>query len=145
MNNLQRKWFLAWLLTLWLAPGLAAGQNCEAHFPFDGSLVDVRGSHDGQMIAMEGGGGMPEFVEGRSGQALALSGASAMRAFLDLNPDVCRQITLSAWLRVDPSLKPTRMVISTGNPGSPGMRIGGGGLTLNGPGNGLLFTHSGIK
>lgn len=113
-------------------------QSCDAYFSFDGSLDDSGGSgHHGRMIGKEGAAAKPRFVDGRNGQALELDGASAMRAYLDLHPDICPRVTISAWLRVDPSVSGTRMLVSTGNPGSPGFHVSGGTLTVHGPGNGL--------
>lgn len=119
-------------------PAPAAAQGCEAWFPFDGSLADASGNgFDGDMIAAEGETPTPRFVEGRNGQALELSGTSAMRAFIDLHRDRCPKVTISAWLLVDPTVSGTRFVVSSGNPQSPGFRISGGTLTANGPANGM--------
>jgi hypothetical protein len=83
-----------------LAVALAA--PCEAVFHFDGDLADSSGNgHDGRMIAAGGVPATPQFVAGRSGQALSLDGASAMRTFIDLNPDTCPQVTISAWINVE--------------------------------------------
>jgi hypothetical protein len=113
-------------------------QSCDAYFKFDGSLDDAgRGGYHGRMIGKEGAPAKPRFVEGRSGQALELDGASVMRAYLDLHPDVCPRVTISAWVRVDPAVSGTRMLVSTGNPGSPGFHVSGGTLTVHGPANGL--------
>jgi hypothetical protein len=125
------------LLAAALAPELASAAECEAYYPFDGSLADVSGGHDGQMIGEGGTAAKPSFVEGRTGQALELTGTSTMRAYLDVHPDLCPQLTILAWLRVDPSIAPTRMVVSTGTPQSPGFHISSGILTVHGPGNGL--------
>lgn len=126
------------LVAAWITPGAVFAQQCEAYFPFDNSLADTSGSgHDGEMIDKEGGSPAPNFVAGYNGQALALSGDTAMRAFIDLHPERCPQITISAWLHVDPAVRGTRVLVGTGNAQSPGMRVDRGTLTANGPANGL--------
>lgn len=127
----------AFILLACLAPGITFGQDCTAHYSFDGTLGDQQGGHDGMMISIDGGSAVPEFVPGQSGQALVLGERAVMRAFVDLHPDTCPELTISAWLRVDPSDTESRVVVSSGNQQSPGLRVSGGTLTANGPGNGL--------
>jgi hypothetical protein len=116
----------------------AEAQSCEAYFPFDGSLADASGNgFDGRMIGQDGAAATPRFVEGRSGQALALDGTMAMRAFVDLNYESCPQVSFTAWVRFDgPVLRENRVILATGGSG-PGLRAVGSVLVLNGTANGL--------
>jgi hypothetical protein len=118
--------------------GTAMAQSCEAYFPFDGSLADTSGNgYDGRMIGQDGKVATPRFVEGRSGQGLALDGTAAMRAFLDLNYESCPQVSFTAWIRFDgPVPKGNRVILATGGSG-PGLRAVGSSLVLNGTANGL--------
>tara|TARA_R110002096_G_scaffold46676_6_gene124805 strand:+ start:19331 stop:21667 length:2337 start_codon:yes stop_codon:yes gene_type:complete len=112
---------------------------CDAYFPFDGSLVDASGNgYDGLMIA-EGGAAEPQFGEGRYGQALHLTGKSAMRSFLDLHHERCPQLTITAWFKL-PSVSTSgaQAVLSTGASGAnPGLVATDSTLRLYGSGNGL--------
>lgn len=121
------------------ASAIALAAPCEAVFHFDGDLSDSSGNgHDGRMIAPEGMGATPQFVPGRSGQALRLDGESAMRAFIDLHPDTCPQVTISAWINVESvASKRIQNVISTGNGISPGLRVSGTHLLMTGRANGI--------
>jgi hypothetical protein len=84
----------------------------------------------------------PSFAEGRKGQALHLDGSSAMRSLLDLHPEGCPKLTISAWIKVlDPDLKGAKMVIGTGAPRSPGLKVARGNLSLNGPISGLRVSN----
>lgn len=120
-------------------PALAQSQ-CDAWFPFDGDLSDASGNgNDGTMI---GKGGVPahaQFSTGVVGQALQIDGSSAMRAYVDLNPDACPQVTISAWIRVESNdVKSTQFLISTGAGNGPGLRSSGTIAVLTGNGNGLM-------
>lgn len=125
-------------LPAFLYAGIAMAQSCEAHFPFDGSLADASGNgFDGRMIGADGAPSTPRFVAGRSGQALALDGTAAMRAFVDLHYEACPQVSFTAWVRFDgPEDRANRVILATGGAG-PGLRASGTTLVLNGTGNGL--------
>lgn len=104
---------------------------CDAHYLFDGSLEDASGNgYHGQMIAAGGEPSIPNFVPGRRGQALKLDGTNAMRAFLDLHPDNCPQMTVAAWVQIEP--EPNQMIF--GNDG--GNRLFTSGASL-----GVRTTH----
>jgi hypothetical protein len=122
-----------------LAATLAHAQ-CDAYFAFDGNLTDASGNgYDGQMIGEQGAKAVPQFVPGRSGQALALDGTSAMRAFVDLHYDRCPQVTFTAWMKFDsPMQRGTQYLLSTGSGSGPGLRVSGSNLGLSGPANGLI-------
>lgn len=133
---------IALIATLGLLGGMytstATAQSCEAHFPFDGDLADVSGNgFDGSMIGQDGTAATPRFVEGRSGQALALDGTAAMRAFVDLNYEGCPQVSFTAWIRFDgPVRRENQVILATGGSG-PGLRAVGSTLVLNGTANGI--------
>jgi len=117
----------------------AHASRCDAHFPFDGSLADATGNgYDGMMIA-EAGAAEARFGEGRYGQALHLTGGSAMRAFLDLHHESCPQFTITAWFRL-PSVTNAapQAILSTGARGGiPAIVAQGSTIHLYGSGNGL--------
>jgi len=129
---------LAGFALLYLAGPALAGP-CDAYYTFDGTLADAGGNgYDGTMIGKGGTLARPEFAAGRTGQALRLGGTAAMRAFVDLHPDFCPQVTFTAWISPDGSgPRATQSIFSTGSGHGPGLRISGGTLTLNGPANGL--------
>jgi len=130
---------VAFSAALCASPSVAA--ECSAHFPFDGSLTDIVGSRNGQLITAEGGAGTREFVDGHNGRALQLGRGTAMRAFIDLHPQNCPQLTIAAWVRVDTTDESTRLLVSTGQVRSPGLRITtGSDLRLNGSPYGLWET-----
>ncbi|NGX16323.1 LamG domain-containing protein [Wenzhouxiangella sp. XN24] len=118
--------------------GTAIAQSCEAYFPFDGSLADASGNgFDGRMLGQDGAAATPRFVEGRSGQALAFDGTSAMRVLMDLHYEGCPQVSFTAWIRFDgPLPKGNQVILATGGSG-PGLRAAGSTLSLNGTANGL--------
>ena len=100
--------FLLLFSFLFAAPVMA--QNCDAWFRFDGDLTDSSGKgYDGQMIAAGGQQSTPTFVPGRTGQALHLTGINAMRAFIDLHPESCPQMTIAAWVQIEP--EPSQMIV----------------------------------
>lgn len=117
----------------------ASASRCDAYFPFDGTLADATGNgYDGLMIA-ESGAAEPQFGEGRFGEALHISGSSAMRSFLDLHHETCPQFTITAWFRL-PSVSAdgAQAILSTGASGAnPGLVASGSSLRLYGNGNGL--------
>lgn len=106
--------------------GTAIAQSCEAYFPFDGSLADASGNgFDGRMIGQDVAAATPRFVEGRSGQALALDGTSAMRVLMDLHYEGCPQVSFTAWIRFDgPLPRGNQVILATGGSG-PGLRAAG--------------------
>src|SRR6056297_1270302 len=99
------------LLTGFSVPALAG--PCDAYYRFDGNLSDEGGNGNaGQMIGRDGAAATPQFVDGRSGQALKLDGSAAMRAFVDLNRERCPQVTVTAWIRIQPEASQT--ILGTG-------------------------------
>ncbi|NGP54446.1 LamG domain-containing protein [Thioalkalivibrio sp. XN8] len=139
---MQKKEYSSYVVMLgflaFVHAGTAIAQSCEAYFPFDGSLADASGNgFDGRMLGQDGAAATPRFVEGRSGQALAFDGTSAMRVLMDLHYEGCPQVSFTAWIRVDgPVQKGNQAVLATGGSG-PGLRMGGPNLILNGTANGL--------
>ena len=117
----------------------ASASQCDAHFPFDGTLADATGNgYNGMMIA-EGDAGEPQFGEGKYGQALHITGNAAMRAFLDLHHETCPQFTITAWFKL-PSVEVggPQAILSTGARGGiPAVVASGSTLMLYGKGNGL--------
>lgn len=138
MNNL-RPALITLLANAVLACEAFAGP-CDAYYPFDGTLADASGNgYDGLMITREGDEpGPPQFVDGRFGRALHVTGGNAMRAFLDLHYDACPQFTFTAWFQL-PSLGQSgnQYIVSTGTGGNPGIRVSGKSLIVSGQGNGL--------
>lgn len=132
------------ILSAALAPFAAQGQQCDAHFTFDGNLSDSSGNaYDGTMIGKDGTAATPTFVQGRTGQALQLDGTSAMRAFVDLNFETCKQVTMTAWVKFEPARpKGTVNIISTGNGSGPGFAASGSTLFLKGTANGLMQSNA---
>ena len=101
---------------------------CDAHFTFDGNLSDASGNgYDGRLIGKGGGAasGAASYGEGRNGQALLLSGAYAVRAPVDLSKEVCPQVTVIAWVRLDDDpTKGTQDIFSSGRGGPRFNRVG---------------------
>ncbi len=121
------------IVSLVLAPAFALAGPCDAFFAFDGNLVDSSGSgHDGRMVGAGGTPAEPEFVEGRSGQALRLDGESAMRTLLDLHPDACPQVTITAWVNVPSGDFTEGHIVSTEGQHGPALRIFGNSVHLVG-------------
>ena len=120
-------------------PALAQAQ-CDAWFPFDGNLSDASGNgYDGTMIGKGGVPALAQFSTGVVGQALQVDGRSAMRAYIDLNPDACPQVTITAWIRVESNdVNSSQFLISTGAGNGPGLRSSGTIAVLTGNGNGLM-------
>jgi len=86
----------------------ASAGPCDAYYHFDGDLADASGSgHDGQMVGANGVPATPQFVAGRYGQALRLDGSAAMRVFIDLAYEACPQVTVAAWVNIEP--QPSQM------------------------------------
>ena len=121
-------------------PALSNAAPCDAWYKFDGNLSDSSGNgYDGTMIGREGMPALPQFSEGVEGQALHVSGDSAMRAYLDLSYELCPKVTVSGWIRVEANTeRGTQYIISTGNSSGPGLRSSGVLAAMNGNGNGLM-------
>lgn len=131
MASTARSAFL--IVSLVLAPALALAGPCDAFFAFDGNLVDSSGSgHDGRMVGAGGTPAEPEFVDGRSGQALRLNGESAMRTLLDLHPDACPQVTITAWVNIPSGGYTEGHIVSTEGQHGPALRIFGNSVHLVG-------------
>ena len=117
----------------------AHAQSRDAYYPFDGNLSDAGGGgYDGTMIAKGGMPALAQFAEGLTGQALQLDGRTAMRAYLDLNPELCPQVTVTGWIRVESyDVTGTQYLLSTGSGSGPSLRTSGSIVTLSGLGNGI--------
>jgi len=94
---------------------------CDAHFTFDSDLKDSSGNgYDGTLI-IKGGAASPtppKMVEGKVGQAISLNGEVAVVAPVDLHPDTCPQVTITAWVKVqDTSIPGYHFIVSTGGSG----------------------------
>ena len=127
------------VLVLVLIPAQAISQACDAYFTFDGNLSDASGNgYHGSMIGPNDSAARAQFSSGIKGQALFLDGKSAMRTYLDLNPDLCPQVTLSGWVRVENFAdKKTQYIVATGAGAGPGLRFTRKIGVLKGTGNGL--------
>jgi len=132
-----RVFMLGVLVIGWLPASGQAG--CDAYYRFDGDLSDATGNgHDGTMISAGGGPAGAAFGEGIEGRSLHLDGTAAMRAYLDLNADLCPQVTITGWIRVEANdITATQYLISTGDGSGPGLRSNGTTAVLEGTGNGL--------
>ena len=119
--------------------GTAWAQSCDAYFPFDDDLLDHgRSGIRGVMIASGGGSAAPQFSAGKAGQALHITGRSAMRAPIDLNYETCPRFTVMAWVRVGSVDVPdNQYILSTGIGNGPAIRVQGSGVILHGTENGL--------
>lgn len=117
-------------------------QSCNAYFTFDGNLADTGGNgYDGTMIGKKGVLATPQFSDGKFGQALQLTGDSAMRAFVDLHFDTCPQVTITAWVQYSGEVSGTKNIVSTGFGNGPGIRSVGSSLNLSGTANGIWQTN----
>jgi len=126
------------LSVLIAGPGSAVAGPCDAFFDFDGNLADISGNgHDGRMVARDGVPASPRYVAGKSGQALRMDGDSAMRAMLDLHPENCPQLTLMAWIKVDPGAAEGHVIGTEGQEG-PGLRYFDSSLQMLGPAYGVV-------
>ena len=96
-------------------PEVHAGQ-CDAYFAFDGNLQDGSGNgFHGELIGRGGElAGSPQFASGRHGQALRLTGNSAVRAPVDLFPEICAQITITAWIYREDNSSAEHTLVSNG-------------------------------
>ncbi len=109
MSNRANGWFLSFFLMVSASPAVAS--FCDAHYRFDGDLSDASGNgYNGQMIVKGGEPSTPAFVQGKNGQALKLTGVNAMRAPLDLHHENCPQMTVAAWVQIEP--EPSQMIFS---------------------------------
>ena len=129
------------LTSFWTASTSVAA---DAHFKFDGDLVDSSGNgYDGAMFARGEIPVDPQFVDGRSGLALRLDGTSAMRALIDLNPGLCPELTISAWVKVESPESSGGYVLSTVRGNGPGFLIRGrDNIQLIGVENGLVVNDA---
>ncbi|NGP54448.1 serine hydrolase [Thioalkalivibrio sp. XN8] len=138
MNRLRGAFVIVSCLLAGMYSSWAEAQSCEAYFPFDDSLVDASGNgFDGRMIGRDGAAATPRFVDGRAGRALALDGTAAMRIFVDLDYDVCPQMSFTAWIRFEGPVRSENQIILTTGGSGPGLRAVGSSLVLNGTANGL--------
>jgi len=117
--------------------GYAVAGPCEAYFPFDGSLADAGGNgYHGLLIVKKGETGTSQFVEGKIGQALHLTGSTAMRAFIDLHPDICPQVTVTAWFRLaSTDIGGNQYIFSTGAGTGPALYAQNKRISLSATGN----------
>ena len=131
---------VALFLFMWGSQSFA---QCDAHYRFDGNLNDSGNNQfHGTMIGPKGATAVPRFAKGVEGQALQLDGTSAMRAYLDLSPELCKQFTISAWVRVSYRQKGSRYILSTGSGQGAGMYTNRRSIILKGSGNGLSMTNA---
>ena len=117
----------------------SSNAHCDAHFSFDDTLADSsQNGYDGEMFEANGALTSPQYTEGKFGRALRLDGSSGMRTIIDLHHEVCPQLTIAAWIRVDRKAADSVIqLFSTGAGNTPGMRVSGAYLTLNGTDNGI--------
>ena len=118
-------------------PTASIAAPCDAHYTFDDTLADSSGNgYIGQMIGADGARVPPSFTEGRNGSALRLDGTSAMRAFVDLNFEICPQVTIAAWIQMSPD-GANHWLVSSGNGQGPGIRVSDTALVAEGTTNGI--------
>lgn len=112
--RLSTLWTIGLLILVVIAVPAYAGP-CDAYYRFEGNLEDSSGSgHGGQMIGKGGVLATPTFVPGHDGQALRLDGSAAMRVFMDLNAESCPQVTVAAWINVEPNPNQMFFAVSHG-------------------------------
>ena len=123
MNHHSSSMF-AIIVALIFPVGAIAGP-CDAYFTFDGNLQDSGGNGNNGMMIMKGGKGSPRpptYVEGKFGQAISLNGQAAVVAPVDLHPDACPQVTITAWVKVeDVSIGGYQYILSRGGNGGQGL------------------------
>lgn len=134
------RWLPAMAVLLACAQSPALAAPCEAWYPFDGNLNDASGNGYAGLTIPAADAPAPQFVEGRNGQALRLTGGTAMRSFLDLHYDFCPQVTITGWFRL-PSFAASgnQYVFSTGSGIGPGLYVSGGTLRIEATGNGMTY------
>ncbi|HNP62309.1 MAG TPA: hypothetical protein PKH39_00155 [Woeseiaceae bacterium] len=139
----MRRWSLARFMIisalLFLANVAHAQSACDANYKFDGDLSDASGNgHSGTAFGRENQPALPQFGEGISGQALLLDGTTGIYTDLDLHFDVCPQVTVTGWLRLNTNEpKGTGYIFSVGANGPHGIYAWNRSIVLRGSGNGL--------
>ncbi|MBT8442785.1 MAG: hypothetical protein KJO76_10400 [Gammaproteobacteria bacterium] len=111
----RQPWFLLIAASL-LAPALAQGGACDAHYPFDGSLVDAGGNgYDGALLDKNSEPAVgARFVPGIAGQALRVTGDTFVRTPLNLQTTDCPKVTITAWVYFEDNDSGPHTLFSTG-------------------------------
>lgn len=99
-----------------------------AHFTFDGTLADATANGlAGQAIGKEDEPVKAQFAEGKFGQALRLSGKSAVLVPLDLHFEQYPEVTVTGWVYLQ-NREARGVLIGTGAGDGPQLRVNGESL-----------------
>lgn len=111
----------AWLV--WAGP--AAGQDLLLHFPLDGTPAVAGSAAGDSRLYLFDGGPAPTTVPGRIGSALHFTGKAAIAMPFKLDAVTYPQVTVTAWVRLDPDSTGDRTVFSAGNGNVPKLMVNG--------------------
>ncbi len=138
--NFRIHLFIAGVCAVLLPTGALAGP-CDAYYPFDGNVADAGpNAYDGLLIAKGGEPaiGREAFSEGKYGQALRLTGDTAVRVPVDLDPATCPEGTITAWVKFEDSPSTGyQYLVSSGRGNGPSLARVGQHLDLTGGGTRL--------
>jgi hypothetical protein len=138
--NFRIHLFIAGVCAVLLPTGALAGP-CDAYYPFDGNVADAGpNAYDGLLITKGGEPaiGREAFSEGKYGQALRLTGDTAVRVPVDLDPATCPEGTITAWVKFEDSPSTGyQYLVSSGRGNGPSLARVGQHLDLTGGGTRL--------
>ncbi len=132
------------LFLIFASSTATAQSNCNATYKFDGNLADSSGNgYDGAAFGKNDEPAAPQFGEGISGQAIRFDGRTGVYTDLDLHFDICPQVTVTGWIRLD-TQEPngTHYIFSVGDRSPLGISLYNGSVVLHGRGGGLQSKNS---
>jgi len=111
-------------------PRSALAQELLFHLPLDGSLQNVGAAGGEAALHVKAGDAPPTSVAGKFGEALHFTGGAALALPYSLSPEDHPQVTITAWVKLDPGYKGEHAVVSSGNGNGPKLTLFSGKALL---------------
>ena len=102
---------------------VAFAQELLIHLPLDGQLQNTGAAGGQAVLHVKAGESAPTSVTGKFGNALHFTGGAALALPFNLSPEDFPQITITAWVKLDPGYKGEHVVVSSGNGNGPRLTV----------------------
>lgn len=120
----------------------AFAQELLIHLPLDGSLQNTGAAGGQATLHVKAGEASPTSVAGKVGGALHFTGGAALALPFNLSPEDYPQVTITAWVKLDPGYKGEHVVVSSGNGNGPRLTVFGGKVLLTAARSTAIFAQA---
>ena len=120
---LGSNWASVAALVALLAPATVGAQQLLLHFPLDGTPQAFGPGAGDARVYLTAGGSPPARVPGKFGQAMRFGGTASIAMAFSLDPVAYPNVTVTAWVKLDPDSTGERTVFSAGNGNVPRLMV----------------------